>query len=377
MVRFLHTSDWQLGMTRHFLSEEAQSRFAQDRFDAVRRLLRCAVEEHCAFAVVAGDVFESNHVDRRTVVRGLEALGETALPVYLLPGNHDPLDASSIFGARVFAEHKPANVHVLSDARPIAVADGVELVGAPWTSKRPLEDLVAKHFSGLEPVVRGVRIGVAHGALDSLAAVHDDPARIALATVGRLFDGHRLHYLALGDRHSLTRCDEAGRAWYSGAPEPTDHDEVDPGKALVVDLDEAHVETRPIQVGQWRFVRRAVELYAADDVEALAEWLERVPDKERTVLRFALSGVLRLSLKARLDEIFEDARDLYAAVEVWERQRDLAVVPDDLDFDDLGLEGFAKEAVDALRSTSKRDDEEGFDARTALTLLMRLARREA
>ena len=42
--RFLHTGDWQLGMTRHFFSEGVQERFAQSRFDAIRKLGRIAKE---------------------------------------------------------------------------------------------------------------------------------------------------------------------------------------------------------------------------------------------------------------------------------------------------------------------------------------------
>ena len=38
MIRFLHTSDWQLGMTRKFLAEGAQERFAA-------KLLVCPFEE--------------------------------------------------------------------------------------------------------------------------------------------------------------------------------------------------------------------------------------------------------------------------------------------------------------------------------------------
>ena len=74
MIRFLHTADWQLGMTRHFFSEGVQERFAQSRFDAIRELGRIAKEEDCRFMVVCGDVFESNLVDRKTVSRALEAL---------------------------------------------------------------------------------------------------------------------------------------------------------------------------------------------------------------------------------------------------------------------------------------------------------------
>ena len=85
MMRFLHTSDWQLGMTRRFLSEEAQA-----RFDAIRTIGRIAREKQCQFMLVCGDSFESNQMDRKTVARAIEALKEVSVPVYLLPGNHDP-----------------------------------------------------------------------------------------------------------------------------------------------------------------------------------------------------------------------------------------------------------------------------------------------
>ena len=74
MIRFLHTGDWQLGMTRHFFSEGVHERFAQSRFDVARELGRIAEEENCQFMVVCGDVFESNLVDRKTVLRAIEAL---------------------------------------------------------------------------------------------------------------------------------------------------------------------------------------------------------------------------------------------------------------------------------------------------------------
>ena len=74
MIRFLHTSDWQLGMTRHFLSEGAQERYSQARFDAIRTMGRVAKEEGCGFMLVCGDTFESNQVDRKAVARALEAL---------------------------------------------------------------------------------------------------------------------------------------------------------------------------------------------------------------------------------------------------------------------------------------------------------------
>ncbi|MFH0882358.1 MAG: metallophosphoesterase [bacterium] len=88
MIRFLHTSDWQLGMTRHFLSEGAQERYSQARFDAIRTIGRVAKDEKCQFVLVCGDAFESNQVHRKTVARAMEALKEVSVPVFILPGNH-------------------------------------------------------------------------------------------------------------------------------------------------------------------------------------------------------------------------------------------------------------------------------------------------
>ena len=179
-VRFIHTADWQLGMTRHFLSEEAQARFSQARIDVIRTVGRIAHETGAAFVVVSGDVFETNRVDPRTVRRALEALSGVPVPVFLLPGNHDPLDAASVFRSPTFLRGKPEHVTVLEDTTPHEVAPGVEVIGAPWMSKRPLRDLVADTCAGLEPAPGTVRILVAHGATDDLIAL-DDPAAIRLA----------------------------------------------------------------------------------------------------------------------------------------------------------------------------------------------------
>jgi len=86
MTRFIHTGDWQLGMTRHFLSPDAQARYSEARLEAVRDIAKLARAEGCSFVTVSGDVFESNHLDRQVVVRALDAMAAFDVPVYLLPG---------------------------------------------------------------------------------------------------------------------------------------------------------------------------------------------------------------------------------------------------------------------------------------------------
>lgn len=351
-MRFLHTADWQLGMTRHYLSPEAQARSTEARFEAVRSLGRVAREHGCAFVVVAGDVFETNHVGRDVVARACEALAEVPVPVLLLPGNHDPLDAGSVLRSDLFRRLAPAHVRVL-DGEPVDVA-GVRVLSAPWRSKRPVEDLAARACAGLAREEGVRRVLVAHGAVEDFGAA-TAAATIDLPALERLVHDGALEAVCLGDRHSTTDVGVTGRVWYAGAPEPTDHDEVDPGNVLVVDLGEqqpppggpAAVVTR-VPVGRWRFRRHRLDLSSDEDVDALEELLAGLPDKSRTALKLSVVGSLSVAQKARVDALLEHAADLLGALQVWERRSDLVVRADAADLDALGLSGFAREAAERL-----------------------------
>ncbi len=371
MVKFIHTADWQLGMTRHFLAGEAQPRFDGARIDAIRTIGALAVDEGCSFVVVCGDVFESNQVSRQVILRALEAMGATPqVSFYLLPGNHDPLDASSVYISPTFTEHKADNVVVLADSNPVEVVSGVELVPAPWFTKRPLIDLVADVCNPLEDA-DAVRIVVGHGAIDERSPNKSDPALISLSSLEERIDTGQIHYVALGDRHSTTDEGRTGRVWYSGAPEPTDYDEDDPGNVLIVEVDDQHVEVMPRRVGAWQFHHRDWELTGDTDLDTLEEWLDGLDAKDRSIIKVAIVGQVTLDQKARLDRLLEHHANLLAALETWERRSELVVVPDDADLSDLGLSGFAQEAVSDL-SDLAGSGEQAVVARDALALLRRL-----
>lgn len=378
MVRFLHTGDWQLGMTRHYLTPERQAEFTRDRLDAIGRLMELAVREGCAFVVVCGDVFETNQVDRQTIRRALDVLRRTAIPVYLLPGNHDPLDAGSVFRSKTFAESRPANVTVLDSEVPVDAAPGVQIVGAPWRSKRPLADLVAQASQGLAADPAITRIVVGHGAVDALVPDVGDPAVISLAAAESALAEGKIHYVALGDRHSTTSVGGTGRIRYAGAPEATDYDETDPGNVLVVDVDAAGCTATPHRVGRWRFHLLHFELRCDADIALVKSRLDALQPKETSIAKLVLRGTLTLRQKAALDAMLDGERDLFGALEIWTRHTDLLVVPDDSDFTDVALPGFAAAAAARLRDAAKTGNDASRDAaRDALGLLLRLARRNA
>src|SRR6476661_3030521 len=127
-MRFIHTADWQLGMARHFLNGEAQPRYSAARRAAVATLAPLAGDVGAEFVVVAGDVFEHNQLAPRDVSQSLEAMRAIAVPVYLLPGNHDPLDASSVYRSALFTAERPDNVIVLDRPGVHEVRPGLQLV---------------------------------------------------------------------------------------------------------------------------------------------------------------------------------------------------------------------------------------------------------
>ena len=376
VVKFVHTADWQLGRAPQYLSDEARTRFSAARIEVISTIAELAVREDCEFVIVCGDVFESNHIDRQVLVRALDKMRAAArITFYLLPGNHDPLDASSIFRSPTFEQRKPSNVTVLDGTEAVQAAPGVELIAAPWPNKRPLSDLVSDACDGLEPT-DGLRVVCGHGAVDVIGPARADPACISLGRIEERIRSGAIHFVALGDRHSTTDVGRTGRVWYSGAPEPTDFDEVDPGNALVVDIDRGGVRVAPRWVGTWQFQRQDWDLGSDSDIDALENWLESPVNKDRSIMRAIVQGQVSVAQKARLDQILDRYTDLLGGLDVRDGQDPLALVPDDADLEDFGLSGYARQALSDLGAMVESADQ-AATAQDALALLYRLTRTRA
>lgn len=386
---FIHTSDLQLGMSRKFLPPEAQSRFDDSRLRAVVRLGEIAQERGAEFIVVAGDVFEHNSLERATLGRAIETLRKLPVPVYLLPGNHDPLTADSIF-VRKGGVGEIEGVTVLKDSRPVVVRPGVEIVGAPLMSKHPSEDLCAAAVRDLEPT-DAIRVLVGHGAVEGFG----DEEAFALIDVPLLdAAGARgvVDYVALGDTHSTAALSRSQRVWYSGSPETTDyHDrspgvvggETDSGNALVVTVEkhgfDSSVEVEKVPVGTWTFEARAWEVADSGDVAGVIQDLKAYPDKDRTAVKYVLTGTLGLEATRELEQELDALEPVFAALYPRERLMSLHLEPDAEELESLPLHGYAREALrdligQAAAAGSDAGSEESVVARDAVNLLFRLSK---
>lgn len=360
-------------MTRHFLGAEAQARFGAARIEAIETMGRIARDEGAAFVVVAGDVFETNLVPGEVVVGALDAMGDAGVPFYLLPGNHDPLAPGSVYESERFRRRKPANVHVLGH-EPVEAAPGTWLAGVAWRSKQApgaeAVEAAARALAGCD----GLRVLALHGQVE-----RGPEAAVTLerAWIERALGEYGVGYVALGDRHSATDIGCGGRAWYSGSPEPTDYDELNPGKALLVDLGAGGCAVREVGIGRWRFIERAVEIHSAGELAALVAELDRLPERRRTILRLRIGGTGGPELLAAIEAALEELAQSFAAVEPWERYRSFVVRAAGEGWESLGLTGFAAEAARELDAIAASDGEDAAAAGEALSLLFRLVRGSA
>ncbi|WP_420098833.1 metallophosphoesterase family protein [Corynebacterium sp.] len=413
VFRFLHTSDWQLGMDRWFLGAEAGPRYREARLAAVERLLSVAQDRHCAAVVVAGDVFDDNLVDPVTWRRAVDILRRSPVPVFLLPGNHDPYDAASVYRSREFDDLAPT-VQVLTDSSPRTVpglpeeTPSAQIIGAPLLSKYMSSDPVAAALSGESGGDAGdidrarVRILVGHGASESRTS-DDDPAVIDVAAAAEACRAGTIDMLALGDTHSVTSLHPDGTVWYSGSPEVTDFleegggGESRSGYALVVDVRPAggdtvggpvgpsDVQVEEVRTGRWRFLALSAHINNRDDVTEWVARLDGLPDKRTTVVKYALTGSVDLSTAAALDEEHDRIAPAFAALYPRRRLMDLHVVPGDEELADADWPGVvgvaARDLVARLDRGDGIDRGDGVDnvphtdttARDALRLLYRLS----
>ncbi len=363
MVRFLHTADVQLGMHAED-AKPAAERLREARFQALANAMELACAEQADFVLVAGDLFEHNLVDAVTVQRTLLLLESAAVPVYILPGNHDLLVAGSVYQRPDF--ERAVHVRVLREAAPLPVPGAdCTLYPCPVATRNELEDLTA----WIPPRAEGdgIRVGVAHGGLRDYG-VPDPPYPIRLD----LPEAQGLDYLALGDWHS-TIVEATRRLAYSGTPEQTRFGERDSGNVLLVTLDGPGAPPRidKRRTGTLTWEDWTEELAASDTEwpERLRRRVEALPDGARTVLRLQLGGVtaaanlprvgeLRDWLEARRQSgalVHADLRgspraseEVGAALERWTRQEPVlaGVVADLLRMESAGRSGEAVAGIE-------------------------------
>jgi DNA repair exonuclease SbcCD nuclease subunit len=371
-MRFVHTADWQIGMRAAQAGARAEE-VRQARLAAATRVVDLANERRADFLVLAGDTFEDNAVDPVLVRRVVDLLSRASCPVFVLPGNHDPLGPGSVFRHAAWREAAP-RVSVLETPAAVEVA-GAVVLPCPAEGRTSMEDPTARI-----PARNGdarIRIGVAHGSLrDHGFEVKPDDFPIASDAPVRA----EVDYLALGHWHStlVEPSPDGARMAYAGTPEPTGFGEKGSGHALVVTIDgpgrPAQVEV--VDTAELTWVSRDETIATGEDVAALRAAIDAIPEPGRALLRLRIEGVVSPAVIEALGAIEElaAARFLLARVE---RDGVLPQPQDAASWSAAVPDGVARTVVERLLAMTGSDQEPARRrvAARALAHLVATARR--
>ena len=368
MVRFIQTSDWQIGMKGGGLGEAGRI-VREARIESIHNVLKAAQEHEADFVLLCGDIFEHNMVsqeDVRSVVAIFNQYSD--IPLYLLPGNHDILGADCIYNREIF--QRLSHFTVLSSSSPVEVS-GITLHPCPIFSK-----FVTQDVTGAIPAVHeadGIHIGVAHGSLVGKTAAGED---MTLPIEPSCVTRTGIDYLALGHWHGY-RAFEDSRITYSGTHEQTKYDEDGAGQCLLVQIDGKGElpKIEPIRTGQLTWESREFEMRDSASLDELKNYLETIKDVD--MVKLELSGELPLECKAELDNMLEFQETLHKNFRV--KLESLDIIPpielgEQIDLGDPTLDQTAKELSQLL--TDETDAKEKRVIAEALTHLLRFGKED-
>lgn len=164
--------------------------------------------------ILAGDTFDCHRLPDELLARAATVIANAALPVVLLPGNHDPAVPDAVYHHGVFAD--VPNLHILGVTHDEAITFselGLEIWGRPH---RDYGDMIPLE----RPRPRSTRwqIAVAHGHYVPI------PDRSVRLRPSWLIGDDELvataaDYIALGHWNRAVKVGEEVAAYYSGSPE--------------------------------------------------------------------------------------------------------------------------------------------------------------
>lgn len=375
VLKILHTADWHLGLRFGRFDREVQPKLTRARLEVIDRILLTA-ERHGVNAVLcAGDLFDEPCPAQDWWENLAKCFQKRRWgperPVFLLPGNHDPLRADSVWCREQFRSMLPSFVHIVDrDDFQAPLANGAVLFAVPCTSTSGQDDPTHK-IPMREPDDLRIRIGMVHGSTFDVEGCQTNFPIDADAALNRGLD-----YLAIGDTHGFRFVPEHRRqppTIYSGTPEPTKFDEKDPGNVAVVFFDKQRRATvRKERVASWTWEEATVE-----SMEALRD-LARRPDLDKRVLR------LRVAMRVSAPDYAEVERlldELKGGEAVRGRVGVLEVDRDELALDTSTFETFCVDLPEVLSATVATLTEKLNDpvvrpaAERALYHLYRMSRR--
>lgn len=256
-IRFVHAADLHLGSPLHALEDtsgEMATTLARATETAFERIVTVAIDREVDFIVVAGDLYDSEARSVRAnqfLVEQFERLQASAIPAFVVHGNHDPLGRGAEKldfpdNVYVFGTEEVESATYPDDADPDA-----ELLGRSYGARHESTNFAEEYHRDHIDVPT---IAILHTALDP------DGREYVPCSVEELAE-REIDYWALGHVHHPRTIGGAPGA-YPGIPQPRHTGEPAVGGCLIVELDVGEppeLEFVPMSSITWQTIEIDVE----------------------------------------------------------------------------------------------------------------------
>lgn len=238
------------------------------------RILQKAQDRAAEAILIGGDLFDVPFLDEITEKAVLTLLSAALCPVFIVAGNHDPLEVTALYS------RMPQGVQVLpAEWTQYTVGEGVYLYG--YSSAREAgESLIPAGFSAAG---EGVHILLAHGHPEGSAGMFAPLSAEALsvfdlAVVGHI---HKAEQRRIGGCLLLIPGIPQGRGW----------DELGERFVYLVDADpRGGVTAEPCSVAERIYLEIPVDLTGCADGGSILEKMDAVEIPEGAEARLILTG---------------------------------------------------------------------------------------
>lgn len=208
-IRLVHSSDL------HVDDGRIAAQHGGDGTGGLKAVLAYARSIDADAVLLAGDTFDNHMVTVATIERAGRLLAEAGVPVVILPGNHDPLTADSIYRRGGYAEIPGLRILGLTDDGPVHfAARELEIWG---NAHRDYHDMVPLK----NPPARTTRwqIALGHGHYEP-PETFANPLRPSWLISDEAIAATGADYVALGHWDRPARVGNGVvPAYYSGSPE--------------------------------------------------------------------------------------------------------------------------------------------------------------
>ena len=343
MVKFIHTADWQLGKPFSQFEDGLSEQLRQARIEAIDIIARIAKERSIPHVIVAGDVFDQEIPNPKTIRQALDVMSEAKdVNFYLLPGNHDPNRSNGLWSR---LGELPANIVPLLEKTPIEIEPDCFLLPSPWSSKNPgVDNTRWMNFTELKD--SAIRIGVAHGSIHDFEKESESSQKCVIAAHDRVRDA-KLDYLALGDWHGQINISD--RVFYSGTPETDSFNSIDPGYILCVEIEaqSAKPVVEKVRTSQYHWIGGEHTVLPETDIAGLFESLfdKDIPPR-RTLGRLKIRGSLTASDALNVRTYLSSQSEALSYLDTDFSRLETTYTEDD--FDELSLSGSLRETAEKL-----------------------------